>query len=375
MKILFVLENHYPNIGGVETLFKDLTEELVKENFKVTVLTNQYNKSLKRRELLNGVDIIRVPLRNRYLFTFLGMFPAIKAAWNSDLIHTTSYNAGIPAFFAGVLTRKKVLITFHEVWGKLWFDLPFMNKMALGGHYLFERFLLMLPFHKFIAVSDYTKNSLIKNGIRKEKVIRIHNGIDYRLVNPKKERSSTQVNFQFIYYGRLGISKGLDLLLEAVKLLREDVSEFRLKLIIPTEPQGFHNCIRTIISNLEIGENIDIRSNLSRQELNSEILKSDAVVIPSYSEGFCFTAVEAMAMKLPIISSGKGALSEVVCGQHITMASHDAVGLKTAMHKAIKGEWENSTEIKYLLSDSVAHYVEMYKSIASSDSITEKISE
>jgi glycosyltransferase involved in cell wall biosynthesis len=31
MKILFVLENYYPHIGGVEVLFKNLTEELVKK--------------------------------------------------------------------------------------------------------------------------------------------------------------------------------------------------------------------------------------------------------------------------------------------------------------------------------------------------------
>ena len=61
MKILFVLENHYPNIGGVETLFKSLTESLVKEGYTVTILTNQYDKSLKRKEVLNGVSIIRVP--------------------------------------------------------------------------------------------------------------------------------------------------------------------------------------------------------------------------------------------------------------------------------------------------------------------------
>ena len=39
MKILFVLENFYPNIGGVETLFKSLTEQLVREGHEVMVIT------------------------------------------------------------------------------------------------------------------------------------------------------------------------------------------------------------------------------------------------------------------------------------------------------------------------------------------------
>lgn len=371
MKILFILENHYPNIGGVETLFKDLTEELVKHHFEVTVLTTQFSKSLARQEVLNGVNIIRVPLRNRYLFTFLGMFPAIKEARKYDLIHTTSYNAGIPAFFAGLLTRKKVLITFHEVWGKLWFSLPFMNKLALSLHYLFEQFLLLLPFYKFIAVSNYTRTCLIESGIKKDKVERIYNGIDYTKLNPIQTARSSDESFQFIYYGRLGISKGLDILLDAIRELRNSTDKFILKLIIPTEPSDFHQRIRTSIIDMKIDDCIEIKSDLSKEELNKEIQNSDAVVIPSYSEGFCFTAVEAMALGVPIISSGKGALKEVVTGQFLTMKTHDGKGLKTEMLKALNGEWDQSSPKEYLLKDSVSQYVAMYKAIEDNSSTTE----
>jgi len=124
MKILFVLENHYPKIGGVETLFKDLTDVLAEEGHTITVLTNRSpSENLKAKESYHpNLTIIRKTLYNRYLFTFFAWIPAFFLARKHDFIHTTSYNAALPAYIAGFLSRKKTIITFHEVWAKMWFD-------------------------------------------------------------------------------------------------------------------------------------------------------------------------------------------------------------------------------------------------------------
>ncbi len=370
MKILFILENHYPNIGGVETLFKYLTESLAARGHTITVLTNQFDKALERRLHLNGVDIVRVPFKNRYLFTLLAIFPAARLAKKHDVIHTTSYNAGIPAYFGGLLARKKVLITFHEVWGKLWFRLPFMSKFSLSLHYLFEKFLLLLPFHRFIAVSAATAKSLQANGIRKEKITTIHNGIDYNEFPPANSSREIGRTFRFIYFGRLGISKGLDILLAGLELLSKDFGNFNMTLVIPTQPEGFHKQIKKIISDKNLDEVIGIKSDLEKEVLMGEIRKSDAVIIPSYSEGFCFTAVETMALKVPIISSGKGALSEVVSGKHLTMKSHDPLGLKNAMVKAMNNEWSETPVKKFTLENSIQKYMDMYDKLAGKDEIS-----
>ncbi len=360
MKILFILENHYPNIGGVETLFKTLTEELVKKGFEVTVLTNKFSKKLAPTEILNGVHIRRLSLFNRYLFTFLAFIPAIKHARSHDIIHTTSYNAAIPAYIAQLLTRKKTIITFHEVWGQLWFKLPYMNKFSLSLHYLFEQFILKLGFHKFIAVSDSTKNALIQSGINNKKIEVIHNGIDYNQFKTKSEKKPNS-DFTFLYFGRLGISKGLDILLDAITLLKSSKKTFKLKLIIPTEPSGFNKRIRDFIQKNKISPIVEILSDLPKEELINIVSNADAVVIPSYSEGFCFTAVEAMALDRPIISSGKAALKEVVSGRHLTMPSHNAQGLVQCMERALDNDWDITTSKKFELSDSVKRYIQLYE--------------
>ena len=129
MKILFVLEYYYPHVGGIEKLFKDIAEAMVQENHEVLVITNKYNNELPKNETINGVRIKRLNLKNRFLFTFLSLPLVLKYAKDFDFIHTTSYNAALPASLAGLFLNKKVIITFHEVWGKLWFKLPFMHRI------------------------------------------------------------------------------------------------------------------------------------------------------------------------------------------------------------------------------------------------------
>ncbi|MBU0626082.1 hypothetical protein KKH82_01285 [Patescibacteria group bacterium] len=43
----------------------------------------------------------------------------IKLAKQHDVIHTTTYNAAIPASIIGRISKRKVVITVHEIFGKL----------------------------------------------------------------------------------------------------------------------------------------------------------------------------------------------------------------------------------------------------------------
>ncbi|MBT8233163.1 MAG: glycosyltransferase family 4 protein [Saprospiraceae bacterium] len=363
MKILFILENYYPNIGGVETLFKSLATELAHRQYKITILTNQFDSKLARNENIDGVNIIRVPFKNRYIFTFFAWIKAYKLAKQHDFIHTTSYNAGVPAFIAGWLSRKKVIITFHEVWGKMWLKLPFMNKASLYLHYLFEKLLLNLSFYKFIAVSNATKNSLIKEGIPSTKIEMIHNGIDYgKFDNYQNTLKSTNDTFTFTYFGRLGISKGLDILLESIKIL-QDKETFKINIIIPRRPEGLLKTIKKIIKENRIERTVHLLHELPEEELFNIVKSSDCVVVPSYSEGFCFTAVETMALKTPIISSGRGALKEVTSGKHLIMESLNPQALADCMNRAINNEFDFVPLKRFDLNDSIEKYIDLYNAI------------
>ena len=364
MKILFVLENFYPHIGGVETLFKKLTEALVEQGHEVSVLTTRKNNTDKLNENMNGVQIHRVPYDNRYKFTFLAGIPAIRLSKDVDIIHTTSYNAAVPAWLASKWNGIPSLITFHEVWAKLWYEMPFMTRMGQLVHYIFEQIILRLSFKKYIGVSDYTASALAANGIKEEKIVRIYNGLNYEEF--KVETPPQKGPYDFTFFGRLGMSKGLDLIIEAASLLKEEKPSLQILLILPKEPAGFLVEIKKRIEEKNLNQNIEIVHSLSFDQLKNKIAKAKAVLIPSYSEGFCFAAAETMALGTPIISSGRGALNEVVGGKYLEMKSQSPEALRDCMKLAIENKWEVKSAQKFELKVTVDAYIRLYNKLLTS---------
>ena len=358
MKILFVLEHFYPYIGGAEKLFYELSTSLAGQGHHICVVTTQHDKSLPVSETVQGVSVQRIPCHNRFLFTVLSLPMILRIAQDCDLIHTTSYNAAFPAWLAGKLKSKRVIITFHEVWGSLWWKLPFINVFQKTGFYAYEQMMLKLSFYKYVAVSDFTKRELEKAGIPRERIVRIYNGLAKKEFVHYIHQAPQQ--FTYTFFGRLGISKGLDILLPAAKAFSLLSPDTILKLIIPKQPVALFRKIKQLIDELELEEHIQFMHHLSKQQLYEEITHSSCVVIPSYSEGFCFAAAETIAMKVPLISSQKGALAEVVSGKYLAFDPLDSERLLAALVKAERGAWEEKPRKDFQLQETVAQYLKLY---------------
>lgn len=358
MKILFVVEHFHPYVGGAEELFLNLTTSLVERGHDICVVTTLHDTALPAEEYYKGVRIVRVKCYNRYLFTLMSLPSILRNGKTADLIHTTSYTSALPAFAGGLLLRKKVLITFHEIWGRLWFRLPFTPSWKLTAFYLFEKFIVKLPFHKYIAVSDFTGNALKENGVPENKIVKIYNGLNYQLFAQHKHHLPEK--FTFCYFGRLGLSKGIDLLLEAAKKFLSLHPDSRFKLIIPTYPKKLFNRIKELIKHYELDNNLILLHNLPKEQLLREVSESSCVVIPSHSEGFCFVAVEAVAMGVPIISSGKGSLPEVVGGNTIQLDELTSDSIYRSLVKAKRNEWNFVPPTTFNLQNSMDAYATLY---------------
>ncbi len=366
MRILFILEYFHPHVGGVETFFKTLSERLAHEGHEVTVLTNKYKKELVSEE--QGHDHIRIVRKNfynRYGFTFLSWISAIKMAREVDLIHTTSYNAAIPAWIAATFTGKKAIITFHERWGKLWFKLPWMSRFSQMLHFSFEKMVTRLGFDQFIGVSDYTVRELNLAGLSSDRVKRIYNGIEYGDF-PYHLGSGEDQPFTFLYFGRVGVAKGLDILIAGYELLCQESRNHQLILVLPNDDKGPLMRIKGLVEQKNLQDQIILKHDLPFTELKAQISVADAVVVPSYSEGFCFAAVETQAIGTPIISSGRGALVETVGGIHITVSEHTPESWKEALRNGIEGKWTRSPVKKFLLSDTIDQYLKVYDQLMKS---------
>jgi glycosyltransferase involved in cell wall biosynthesis len=361
MRICFILEHYYPYIGGAEKLFRSLAGRLVSEGHDVRVITTRYVRSLPRHETIDGVEVKRVGSFGRYLFTLFS-FPAVMAAVKQcDVVHTTSYNAALPAFIAARLRCRPVVITVHEVWGRMWYDVPFMSGWSRWLHRVYERFIVRLKFTRVIAVSNWTRKALMDNGVPPERIRMIYNGLDYTAYRGRQH--DPPAGFKCVYFGRLGVSKGLDILLEGWKLFCPHHPDARLLLIMPRRPKKLFRKLQRLIRALQIGDTIDMLHELDEDQLVRTIMQCSCAVVPSLSEGFGYSAAEASALGLPVITSGRGALGETVSGNCIVINELSPLGMSKALEAAFGGRWEIHPFAEFPLSRTINEHARLYKEL------------
>lgn len=359
MHILFVTDFYKPHVGGVEKLFSSLAETLVTDGNEATFITWKYNKQLPAKETIKGVTIYRIAAPARLLFSLIALPQIIRQGRHAQIIHTSTYSAAIGAWLAGKLLGKKVIITVHEVWASLWLKMPFLSKPSRWVFKGFEKWLLKLSFDHYVAVSDFTRKTLENNGIAKQKITRIYNGILYDLPLWKKPGQP----FTFCFFGRAGASKGLDILIDATKEMQQKNTHIKFKFIVSPQIPRIFKKIKHEICNGKLSTSSIFLSQLPHEQLINEILTSHCVIIPSLCEGFGFTAVEACSMKIPLISSGQGSLPEVVSGNIITMDEYSPQGLIDAMQKAIDGNFEHIEDKKFTVETFVENHKQLYYNI------------
>lgn len=337
LKILYILEYYFPHIGGVEILFQNLAEGLAKRGHKIKVLSNNLN-GLKKFEVINDVEVYRInfPKPKRFFFTFFSFPFILRLAKETDIIHSSTYGGVFSGSFCAKILRKPSILSVHEIWMEKWRCVPFVSKIQkLTGSFL-EWFLLNLPFDLKVTESKYTLKIL--NKICNEKNMQIPAGI---LVpkNLKWNKKNSEI-FKFIYFGRPGHWRGVDILLIAFSKLIKELKNTKLILIMPNEPEKEYKEILNLISKLNLMENIELKKPLERDQLFNFLMEIDAVVVPSISEGFGLSAAEASALCVPIISSNAGSLREVVSGKCLFFESGNIFDLKEKMAKAVEGKWE-----------------------------------
>lgn len=372
INVLFVLEYYPPHIGGVEILFKNLCEGLAQRGHKVALVTSRL-AGTQAMEVVNGVTIrrVRVPRRgSRYWFTFLSIPQVLKSARGADVVHTTTYNGAFPAWLISKLLGKRCIITVLEVLGSLWKDLAGISWFSAKLYQLLEQLIISLPFDRYVCISKYTHNSLKMAGAKDYKLGVIYLGINSDLFDPKKadgesirRRLGLENHFLYMYYGRPGITKGVEYLVQSVPLVAQRIPDSKLLLILANDPANRYESIKKIIKDLNIMDWLILLDPVPRTELPNYIAAADCVVVPSLSEGFGFTAAEACAMGKPVVASRVGSLPEVVSGRYVLVEPGSPEAIAKGVENVYRGKTENSEKEVFNWSRCVEEYLEVYNKV------------
>ena len=117
MKVLTVLTYYRPHTSGLTIYAERLARTFAKRGHEVTVMTTQYDPSLPREEMMDGVKVIRVPVAARVskgvLAPMFG-FVATKLVAQHDVVqlHLPQFDAPGVAF-RGRLFGKPAVLTYH----------------------------------------------------------------------------------------------------------------------------------------------------------------------------------------------------------------------------------------------------------------------
>jgi glycosyltransferase involved in cell wall biosynthesis len=160
----------------------------------------------------------------------------------------------------------------------------------------------------FHAISDSTRDDLVRRGVPRERIAVIYPGVDAAWYHPdpgtpRAERPT------FLYVGRLRRYKGLDIVLRALATARVA----RADLVLEIAGQGDDRPrLERLARALGVADAVRFVGFVSDEEKRRLMRRAWAVVFPSPKEGWGISNVEAAACGTPALASDSPGLRESV---------------------------------------------------------------
>jgi glycogen synthase len=165
----------------------------------------------------------------------------------------------------------------------------------------------MLIADKIFAVSQFTKDQVVKHyGIDSHKITVVHNGIEPMQRQHQRHQLKDKL---VVFLGRLTHQKGPDFLIEtAEKVLRVYP---RVKFVVAGMGDQFAHALETSAYK-KLGSKFLFTGFLTKAKVNELLAMADVYFMPSVSEPFGLTALEAAQHQVPSILSNQSGAAEVI---------------------------------------------------------------
>lgn len=317
--ILVFAPRFHPQGGGSSIYFSNLVDEL-SEKYEFHVLTFR-NPDEPVKDLVKGATVYRVipkvtlfpsPIRlaiesiASFLLTIYILFKGIDIAH----IHAASFaTPGIT--LATYLWRIPIIYDCRDEMFPPW--------LVKRGHT-----------SMWFSCASNIDSILMKNGIPKEKIIRVP------VVNPPyvKHHSKTNPNrniqskFRIIYVGRLVEKKGVRLLLTAFEKFVQEHPNAHLTLV-GDDPVG--NIVH-LTAKKGLRDHLTLTGELNHHNAIEQMSTSDVLILPSYDEGLPRVVIEAFELGIPVIATPVGGIPDIIKdGETGLLVNHSSQSILSAL--------------------------------------------
>lgn len=303
IRVLYLI--NYAGKAGTEKYVYNLAKKYHKSKAECYFVYNTEGPLCEQIKEL-GIEPKRIEMRSPFDFKAARELAKYCEENKIDVIHAQYPRENYIAILAKKHYKKmKVVYTSHLTisTGPLWkITNSFMTKKD----------------HKIISVCNYGKELLIHNGFPKDKIEVIFNGVrPGEKGEPNKElKKSLSIDddtFVMSILARYEESKGLDFLLNSIKLLKERTSR-KFVLLIAGDGILFED-MGELIEKLNLQ---DCVKQLGFRKDTADILSISDLYINSSKclEALSFAMVEALVNGLPIVATNIGGNPDIVSPQN-----------------------------------------------------------
>lgn len=296
--IVFI--NNFPgaSIGGGERHLLSLARDLVAHGEDVIVVAAADSHMLDRVEAIEGVGALSVDFREGSpTAVALRIARSIPVA---SIVVGTGFYTNIIARQFGVAVRSRIVNIAHVV--------PGANR--LQGERLLSRIVRWSldrssrrSVDRWIAVSDAAAQGLIRDGVRRDRVTVIPNGIDAEEVRSDAGSPEPHEGVRIGFVGRLETVKVPQAMIELANRLPE------ADLVIA----GSGSLAEDLADRSRqagVADRIDFAGFVD--PIEPLLASLDILVVPSLSESSPIVILEAQALGVPVIATNVGGIPEMV---------------------------------------------------------------
>lgn len=236
-------------------------------------------------------------------YAMVGATIALQHKDEFDVIHAHDWLTYLAGIAAKQLTGKPLVVHVHATS----FDRSSDDNIDTRVYDLERKG--MLAADRVIAVSDLTRNICInKYGVSPDKVVAVHNAVDFSgRENIQVERGVKDKVVTFL--GRVTYQKGPEYFIEAAAKILKRCDNVRF--VMAGSGDMLNKCIRHV-ARLGISERFHFTGFLRGADVQKMFALSDVYVMPSISEPFGISPLEAMQTYVPSIISKQSGCAEIL---------------------------------------------------------------
>jgi glycosyltransferase involved in cell wall biosynthesis len=370
MRILFLTHYFPPEGNAPASRTFDNCRRWVSAGHDVTVITcapnvpsgkvyEGYNNRLKQEEEIEGIRVIRIwtyiaPNKGavrrilNYLTYFVSSFFTTMFLKKPDVLVCTSpqFFCGLSGVIAGRLKRIPTVLEIRDIWPESIEAVGAMKKSLLTRMLEGIEHWMYRNADRIVTVGSGYKQKLLERGVPEEKIEVITNGADLSFYQPGEPDPEIlrelEVNPAYInlaYVGTLGMASGLEVVIEAGKILDEAGDGVCFYMVGDgARREDYQNMVE------QAGlKNVRLPGRLAKEKMPALLQSMDVAFIHLKKSDLFKTVLpsklfEAFACALPVILGVDGNAREVLeqAGAGIFIEPGNAGELVAAVRKLKK---------------------------------------